>query len=321
MQLRNIPVDASLGSVLVHNVVGADGRKALSKGRLLTAHDIETLHGLGKTSVYAAILDPDDVREDDAAVRLGRIVALEGIERSKPSGGRVNFYATQHGFICVNTQALRRINELRGVTLATIKNYVSVSPKKMIATLKTIGLAIPESVMRDAEMIVREEGAVLSVAAVKNRQVALLLAGSENGRARVQETFLPPIRARIEGLGGRVIAEDFVPEEENAIASAIESAIRAGAQLILLAGETSVMDMDDITPRGIQLAGGVIELYGAPVEPGNLLLLAYRDAVPIIGAPGCVKSRETNVVDLILPRLLIGEHVTRRYQSSPRAGY
>ncbi len=73
----------------------------------------------------------------------------------------------------------------------------------------------------------------------------------------------------------------------------------------------SIMATDDITPRGIQRAGGQIELYGAPVEPGNLLLLAYRDGKPIIGAPGCIKSRETNVVDLILPPLLAGDRVTR----------
>jgi molybdopterin biosynthesis enzyme len=99
--------------------------------------------------------------------------------------------------------------------------------------------------------------------------------------------------------------------------------------MILLAGETSIMDADDIVPRGIQRAGGAIELYGAPVEPGNLLLLAYKPgevsfdsatlrsgrstqgSIPILGAPGCIKSRATNVVDLILPRLLLGERVTR----------
>ena len=95
------------------------------------------------------------------------------------------------------------------------------------------------------------------------------------------------------------------------MARAIEEAMRKGAQMIVLAGETSVMDEEDITPRGIKQAGGEVVLYGAPVEPGNLLLLAYRGSVPIIGAPGCIKSRETNVVDLILPRLLIGERVTR----------
>jgi molybdopterin biosynthesis enzyme len=71
-----------------------------------------------------------------------------------------------------------------------------------------------------------------------------------------------------------------------------------------------------VTPSGIRDAGGRIEHYGAPVEPGNLLLLAYIDrpngALPIIGAPGCVRSRSVNIVDLLLPRLLAGERVSRR---------
>ena len=29
-----------------------------------------------------------------------------------------------------------------------------------------------------------------------------------------------------------------------------------------------------------------VECFGAPVDPGNLLLLAYRGDVPIVGAPG-----------------------------------
>ncbi len=311
MQLKNIPIEQSIGAILVHNVVGVDGRKVLSKGRLITSDDVKTLGALGKQTVYAALLEPGDIREDDAAARLARIVASEEIERSKPSGGRINFYARQSGFLRVNSQALKQINELDGVTLATIKSYTFVLPKKMIATLKTVGLALPDSTLSQAEEIVREKDAVLSIASARNRNVAIILAGSENGRARVQKTFSPPIHSRIEELGGQVIVEDFVAEEEGAIARAIESSIRAGAQMIMLAGETSIMDAQDITPRGIERAGGAIELYGAPVEPGNLLLLAYRGDVPIIGAPGCVKSRETNVVDLILPRLFIGERVTR----------
>ena len=76
------------------------------------------------------------------------------------------------------------------------------------------------------------------------------------------------------------------------------------------------MDRDDITTQGIRMAGGRIEHYGAPVEPGNLLLLAYLDRpggpIPVLGAPGCVRSRDTNIVDLLLPRLLAGESITRQ---------
>ena len=95
------------------------------------------------------------------------------------------------------------------------------------------------------------------------------------------------------------------------IANAIELLRLANTELIMIAGETSIMDREDVTPRGIVQAGGVIEHYGAPVEPGNLLLLAYLGDIPVVGAPGCVRSRETNVVDLILPRLLAGERLRR----------
>ena len=307
MRLENIPIDQAIGAILVHNIVDAEGRKALSKGKLVRAEDVDKLRALGKQSVYVAIPEPGDVREDEAATRLAQLVAGDKIERSKPSGGRVNFYATERGFIRTNATNLKRINELDGITLATVRNFTPVAPKKLIATLKTIGLALPETTLRAAEEI----GVVLTIAPVSDQKVAIILTGSENGRARVREVFAPPIRARVEELGAQVMVEDYVTEEEGAIANAIEAATRAGAQMIILAGETSIMDAGDITPRGIQRAGGQIELYGAPVEPGNLLLLAYYGAVPIIGAPGCMKSRETNVVDLILPRLLAGERVSR----------
>ncbi len=311
MQLNNLALEKSIGAILVHNISGTHGQKILAKGRVLTASDIEILRALGHTTVYVAILDAGDVREDDAAIRLARTIADDGIELSKPSGGRVNLYSSQPGFLKINRDALKRINELNGVTLATLARYTPVAPKKMIATLKTAGLALPEDVLREAEKIVGARGKAVRIAPARNQQVAIILTGSENGRTKTQETFLPPIRARIEALGGHVIAESCALENANAIQENLYAVLDAGAQLIIIAGETSIMDAHDLAPRGIQQAGGTVELYGAPVEPGNLLLLAYRGDVPIIGAPGCIKSRETNVVDLILPPLIAGERVTR----------
>jgi molybdopterin biosynthesis enzyme len=106
----------------------------------------------------------------------------------------------------------------------------------------------------------------------------------------------------------------YVPPDEPAIAAAIAE-LRPNAGLIIVAGETSIMDRDDVTPQGIRLAGGRIEHYGAPVEPGNLLLLAYLgtagQTLPVLGAPGCVRSRDVNIVDLLLPRLLAGEYIAK----------
>ena len=55
------------------------------------------------------------------------------------------------------------------------------------------------------------------------------------------------------------------------------------------------------------LGGGILDIVPFihhDVEPGNLLLLAYKDEVPIVSAPGCFRSAKPNVVDLILPPLL-----------------
>lgn len=307
MQLKIVPLDHALGAILVHHITGNDGSKVLSKGRVLDADDLEKLRAHKIETVYVAMLEAGDVREDAAAMRLARAVAGNAIEASKPSGGRVNLYATHPGFLKINSGALKRINELDGVTLATVTRWSRVAAKKMLATLKTIGLALPERTLRAAEAI----GAVVSVAPVARANIAIVLTGSAHARDKVEQTFLPPLRARIAELGAQVIGETYVDEDADAIARTLVNVMQVGAQMIIVAGETSIMDAQDITPRGIQNAGGVIEVYGAPVEPGNLLLLAYRDDVPIIGAPGCVKSRATNAVDLILPPLIAGERVTR----------
>jgi molybdenum cofactor cytidylyltransferase len=88
--------------------------------------------------------------------------------------------------------------------------------------------------------------------------------------------------------------------------------VASGSGMILLAGETAIMDAHDIVPRAVERAGGHVESVGAPVDPGNLLMLAYIGDVSIVGAPGCARSRKTNIVDWILPRLLVGDKLTRR---------
>jgi molybdenum cofactor cytidylyltransferase len=87
--------------------------------------------------------------------------------------------------------------------------------------------------------------------------------------------------------------------------------VAEGAELIVLAGETAIMDRYDIAPRAIECAGGEVTCFGAPVDPGNLLMLAYLGDVPILGAPGCARSPKANVIDWVLPRLMSGERLER----------
>ena len=142
-------------------------------------------------------------------------------------------------------------------------------------------------------------------------------------RASLSESFFPLVE-RVRDLGSDVVEQDYVDvaaeDGEEALSEALERQRGVGVDLILFAGETAIMDRHDITPRAVERAGGRVESVGAPVDPGNLLMLAYLEEVPILGAPGCARSRKTNVVDWVLPRLLAGDRLTREHIIALGAG-
>ncbi len=311
MKWMTVSPDQALGHILCHNIADEQGHKALHKGAVIGENEIVQLRALGLTDVQVAMLEPGDVHEDEAAQRLTRACMAAGVTISDASGGRANLLATQPGVLKVNLDALHAVNRIDGLTIATLRHDSVVAANKLVATIKIIPFAVPETDLALAEDICREAGGIVGVRALMATQVGVILAGGESARERVMKAFAPAITARVAELGSTVRDVAYVPHQSQAIANAIELLRLTNTGLIIIAGETSIMDREDVTPRGIVQAGGVIEHYGAPVEPGNLLLLAYLDQVPVVGAPGCVRSRDINVVDLILPRLLAGERVRR----------
>lgn len=316
MHLELVPIDAAIGHILCHNIADVQGRKALGKGRVVQPSDVARLAALGHATVRVAILAADDVHENAAALRLAAAVAGHGVTIGQAHAGRVNLTAATIGPLYVDVTALQALNELDGLTVATVPTYTLVQPGTALATIKVIPFAVPAATLEQAETIGREARGVLRVPELVLHAVGVVLVSSPAARGRVERGVFPAIAGRVADLGGHVIGPEWTPPDEHAIAAAIER-LRTAAEVIIVAGETSVMDLDDVTPAGVRLAGGRIEHFGAPVEPGNLLLLAYLPGeggapMPIIGAPGCVRSRDANIVDLILPRILAGEQVRRR---------
>ena len=215
--------------------------------------------------------------------------------------------------VAIDVERLLRINQINGLTVATLANHALVRARKRVATIKIIPFAVPEQALQQAETIGRAGEPIVALHPLRALPVGVVLVGSAAARGRIEQGVAPAIAARVTALGSVVQASRYVAPDEPAIAAAISTLLATGAALVIIAGETSIMDGDDVTPQGIRLAGGRIEHYGAPVEPGNLLLLAYHEGqgarVPILGAPGCVRSRDTNIVDLLLPRLLAGEYI------------
>ena len=79
----------------------------------------------------------------------------------------------------------------------------------------------------------------------------------------------------------------------------------------MVAGGMSV-DPDDITRMAIMKAGAEDVVYGTPVLPGAMFLYGRIDKTPILGLPACVLFYKATILDLVMPRVLAGEGITRR---------
>jgi molybdopterin biosynthesis enzyme len=143
------------------------------------------------------------------------------------------------------------------------------------------------------------------------RRVAMLLVSEPAAQTRTRGEYLPPTEARLERLGAEIVAVEAVDVDEAAIGAAA-ARLAGEADLLIIAGQTSVTHEEDTTLRALRAAGAKGTLSGTPVEPGNLLALAYFPGTPVMCAPGCAKGLKFNVVDLVLPRLLLGDRLDRR---------
>ncbi|MEP6896286.1 MAG: molybdopterin-binding protein [Chloroflexota bacterium] len=315
MKFAAVLLSEAKGKILGHNIAGSNGQRLLRKGKPLTDEDLENLRGLGRVTVYVAEMEPDDVDENKAARRVAEAVCGVGLHLQGSAAGRSNLISDQQGILRVDVERLAQINEYAGITLATMMNHSPIQARQIVATVKIIPYALPESVVSEVEAIGSGSSPIVRVDALPPRSVGMILSGSNSLHARLVSDFYP-LRERIEKLGSAVDRTDFVAlddeSDEVALADMLQQQIASGIRMILLAGETAIMDTQDIVPRAVVRAGGQVESVGAPVDPGNLLMVAYIGDVPVIGAPGCARSKKINIVDWILPRLLAGDRLTRR---------
>jgi carbon monoxide dehydrogenase subunit G/molybdopterin biosynthesis enzyme len=307
------PLEEAIGAILARNVSGGEGTPLFRKGRVLTAEDVSALRAHGRTRVYVARPRPGDIHEDAAAGGVAHALIGPGLRASGPSAGRVNLMAELRGVVRVDAARLEHVNRIPGVTAATLPDGTAVTADQMVATVKIIPFAIPEESLEEVQTIAGASGPLLRLDPLPERRVALLLGGAPAARERVERQFADVIRTRVEGLGSRLESVEYLALDEEGgeegLAAAISRLQATGVDLVVLAGETAVVDAEDIAPRAIRRAGGTVTAFGAPVDPGNLLLVAYVGSLPVLGAPGCARSPRPNVMDLVLPRLLAGERL------------
>ncbi|MFP3855352.1 MAG: molybdopterin-binding protein, partial [Anaerolineales bacterium] len=309
------PLDQAEGQILAHNIADEDGRRLLRKGHILSNEDLDRIRQLGWNEVYVAELAPGDLNEDEASWRLAQLLSGANLELQGPTTGRTNLLAKEHGLLRVKTNLLAAANRVAGVTIATLPPNRVVPAHQLVASVKIIPYGLPADSLEPLHPAAKQNNAAVMLDPLKPKSVHLILHGSSRVEDFLQRTFLPPIQQRVESLESELTTTQFVPfnqkDELDSLSRQLTSSCEEGADLIIVAGETAIMDSDDLIPNAVRLAGGEVECVGAPVDPGNLLMLAYLGSTPVLGAPGCARSPKENVIDWVLPRLLVGERLNR----------
>jgi molybdenum cofactor cytidylyltransferase len=315
MRFEERTISEAVGTILMHNVADAGGRRTLKKGTFLTAEHVAQLAEMGRGTVDVAILEADDVHEDEAAATLAAALQTRELYLTPPAGGRVNLRTKVDGLLEVDAERLLEINMLPGFALGTRRQHTVVGPNQEtdnVGTMKIVPYAVRRHDLERAIELASDRPGIVEVRPFhQGRRVAMLFVGEPPVHSKLRDEYLPPTQTRLERLRADLIAVDYTTEDEAAIAQAAAH-LAESADLLIIAGQTSVIHEDDTTLRALRRAGAVATLSGAPVEPGNLLALAYFSNAPVMCAPGCAKGLKRNVVDLILPRLLLGDRLERR---------
>ncbi|HMD69852.1 MAG TPA: molybdopterin-binding protein [Bryobacteraceae bacterium] len=300
---------SSTGRVLCCTVFRPGGKKLLAKGHVISDEDVRVLESEGMESIWVTELEDGEVSEDDAVCAVASEMGCGSFEIRLAAGGRANLLATENCCVLVDDELLKQINCTSSVALATALNFSYAVAGQRIATVKSAPFAVSKEQLEAVKGILKERGPILQARPIRNPSVGVLYTDPLSGE-RARQLFENIMRQRLERFG---VNANFVlacTEDENSVARCLQHLMRSKPCVVLVASTTAPAGPEDVIGQAMTRVGALVERFLAPVEPGNLLLLSYRDEVPIISAPGCFRSAKPNVVDLVLPPLLARYHVT-----------
>ncbi|MDB5649065.1 MAG: cytidylyltransferase family protein [Hyphomicrobiales bacterium] len=300
MKFGPVQLEMAEGGILAHSVK-RDGL-VLKKGTVLTHEHVTALRYAGLGDVVVAQLEQGDIGEDHAAAMLADAIAGEQVRVDPAFTGRANLFATCAGVLVVEPSLVDAVNAVdEQVTLATLPPFCTVVEGEMIATVKVIPFAVPQRIVEAA--IASAHGERLRVAAFAPLRLGIVSTLLPGLKPSTVDKTLRVMRERIAPARASIARELRVPHETTALVAALEE-IQVEADLIIVFGASAITDRRDVIPAALTAAGGRIEHFGMPVDPGNLLLIGELGGKPVLGAPGCARSPKENGFDWVLHRML-----------------
>ena len=344
MKLINT-IDAA-GCVLCHDMTeiipGKSKGTRFRRGQTITAADIPVLLNMGKEQLYVQeqeqetnstpeirgmsdVHSTSDVRstsdvhsmpmlhEEEGAKELCRICQGAHMRAAPVREGKIELFAESSGLLKVDSRKLIALNSIGGLAALTLRGNRGVQEGEKVAALKIIPLFIEEEKLKRAEEICGEEKPV-NIIPYKHKKTGLIITGGEIFRKRIPDTGSGILRKKIEAFPAECAETVVLPDDPEQITARILDMIARGFDLVICTGGMSV-DPDDKTPLAIKNSGVRIVSYGVPFMPGFMLLLSYYEkdgrSIPVVGTPACVFYEHITALDILLPRLMADDPISR----------
>lgn len=318
--MRLIRTVEAEGAVLCHDITqiikGVTKDAVFRKGHVVTREDIPVLLSVGKDQLYVWEKEEGMLHENDAAEILCAMCKGGNMERGQAKEGKIELKAACDGLLKVDNEALKTVNGLGQMMIATRHGNFPVKKGDKLAGTRIIPLVIEEEKMEAArEAAARVTGGkpILELKPFAHKKVGIVTTGNEVFYGRIKDTFTPVIEEKLAEFDSEVIGHITWNDDDSKVTAAILELIEKGADVVVCTGGMSV-DPDDKTPLAIKNTGARIVSYGAPVLPGAMFLLAYYEAgdrtVAVMGLPGCVMYAKRTIFDLVLPRVMADDPVT-----------
>ena len=296
------------GLVLSQEVKGDRGEPVFAKGRILAPGDVSTLFNLPWQELHCVAMEEGEIHEDEAGRRLALASAGEWVEVGAPSGGHWPLAAQQRGVLHVSVKALREVNLIDGLCVYSLYDGQIVEEGEVVARAKITPFVLEGTRLTAGEYLARGTRGLVRVRPFRMMHIGAVV--QETLGARAMDRFRAALEAKVHWFGSDLIDPQFVRPQEESVAQGIEKVKAEGAQVIVIAG-TRAMDLLDPAFRALERLEIEIERHGVPAHPGSLFWLAYMGDTPILGMPTCGLFSQATVFDLVLPRILSGERVTR----------
>ncbi len=315
--MKLIKTENAVGHVLCHDITqiikGVTKDAVFCKGHIVTEEDIPVLLSVGKENLYVWEKEEGMLHENDAAEILRQICQGEHMHPSDVKEGKIELIADIDGVLKIEREKLRKVNSLGEMMIASRHGDFPVKKGDKLAGTRVIPLVISEEKMQQAKDVTAG-GAIFNILPYKKKKAGIVTTGSEVYYHRIKDTFTPVIEEKLAEYDIEIGGHEICNDDTQMIENAIRSLLANGCNMIVCTGGMSV-DPDDRTPYAIRQVTGEIVSYGAPVLPGAMFLLAYyreegKEAIPVLGLPGCVMYSKRTIFDLVLPRLTVGEILT-----------